>query len=117
MSPGLAVVAVFLALLVGLVMVDKLPPTLLVAYGALSLVAFFMYAEDKSAAEQSRWRTPESTLHMIALAGGWPGALIAQRFLHHKTTKQPFRTIFWITVASNCAALGWFIYATPLALP
>ena len=117
MSLVLAVVVSFFALLISLVVLDKMPVTLLVAYGLLSSVAFFMYGEDKSAAEQGRWRTPESTLHMLALVGGWPGALIAQRFFRHKTTKQPFRTIFWITVMANCVALAWFMYETPVTLP
>ena len=80
-------------------------------------VAFLMYGADKSAAEQGRWRTSESTLHTIALAGGWPGALVARRVFRHKTTKQPFRTIFWVTVIANCVALAWFVYETPLTLP
>jgi uncharacterized membrane protein YsdA (DUF1294 family) len=49
------------------------------------------YAADKSAAEQGRWRTSESTLHAVALVGGWPGALVARRVFRHKTRKQPFR--------------------------
>ena len=113
----LAVIASFFTLLMSLVILDKMPVTLLAAYGLLSVVAFFMYGEDKSAAKQGRWRTPESTLHMLALVGGWPGALIAQRFFRHKTTKQPFRTIFWITVMANCVALAWFMYETPVTLP
>ena len=113
----LAVAASFFALLTSLVVLDKLPVTLLAAYGLLSVVAFFMYGEDKSAAEQGRWRTPESTLHLLALVGGWPGALVAQRFFRHKTTKQPFRTIFWITVLANCVALTWFMHETPVTLP
>jgi uncharacterized membrane protein YsdA (DUF1294 family)/cold shock CspA family protein len=112
----LAVVASFFALLMSLVVLDKMPVTLLAADGLLSIVAFFFYGKDKSAAEQGRWRTPESTLHMLALVGGWPGALIAQRFFRHKTTKQPFRTIFWITVMANCVALAWFMYETPVTL-
>lgn len=113
----LAVAASFFALLVSLVVLDKMPVTLLAAYGVLSVVAFFIYGEDKSAAEQGRWRTPESTLHMLALVGGWSGALVAQHFFHHKTTKQPFRAIFWITVIANCVALAWFVHETPVTLP
>ena len=30
--------------------------------------------------------------------------------LRHETIKQPFRTIFWITVIANCVALAWFTY-------
>jgi uncharacterized membrane protein YsdA (DUF1294 family)/cold shock CspA family protein len=113
----LAVAASFFALLISLVVLDKMPVTLLATCGLLSVVAFFMYGEDKSAAEQGRWRTPESTLHLLALLGGWPGALVARRFFRHKTTKQPFRTIFWITVVVNCVALTWFVQETPVNLP
>ena len=65
---------------------------------------------------QGTWRTPESTLHAIDLAGGWPGALVARRVFRHKTTKQPFRTVFWLTVTVNCAALAWFVSDGPTVL-
>ena len=117
MTPVLAAISAFFAVLVSLVIVGALPVTLLAAYVLLSLIAFVMYGEDKAAAEQRRWRTPESALHTISLVGGWPGALIAQHYFHHKTRKQPFRSLFWITVLTNCVALGWFIYETPVALP
>ena len=90
---------------------------LLAAYGLFSGVAFLMYGADKSAAEQGRWRTSESTLQTIALVDGWPGALVARRVFRHKTTKQPFRTIFWAMVLANCLALAWFVYEAPLTLP
>ena len=61
---------------------------------------------DKISAESGRWRTPETTLHLFALIGGWPGALLAQRKYRHKTRKVSFRRVFWMTVALNCAALG-----------
>ena len=113
----LTVATLFFTLLAGLRVLDELPVTLLAAYGLFSGVAFLMYGADKSAAEQGRWRTSESTLHTIALVGGWPGALVARRVFRHKTTKQPFRTIFWFTVIANCAALAWFVYEAPLTLP
>ena len=78
-------------------------------YVILSVALFVMYGRDKAAAEQGRWRTPELTLHLMSLGGGWPGALVAQRVFRHKTRKQPFQTIFWFTVAGNCLALAWFI--------
>lgn len=114
---ALAAATLFFTLLVGLLVMDELPVMLLVAYGLLSGLAFLMYGADKSAAEQGKWRTSESTLHTIALVGGWPGALVARRVFRHKTSKQPFRTIFWFTVIANCAALAWFVYEAPLALP
>lgn len=77
------------------------------AYGALSLVCFVLYAIDKSAAVNGRWRTPESTLHLLALAGGWPGAILAQQWLRHKSSKLAFRIVFWCTVALNMGAFMW----------
>jgi uncharacterized membrane protein YsdA (DUF1294 family) len=48
-------------------------------------------------------------LHVVALFGGWPGALIAQGVFRHKSTKEEFQTVFWTTVVLNCAALLWLL--------
>ena len=100
--------AVFFALLGGLLFVGAVPIWVVAGYVLFSVVAFGMYGADKSAAVRGAWRTSESTLHAIALLGGWPGALVARQVFRHKTTKQPFRTILWGTVVTNCAALVWF---------
>jgi uncharacterized membrane protein YsdA (DUF1294 family) len=76
----------------------------------MSLLTFIIYAMDKSAAIKGNWRIKESTLHLLSLAGGWPGALMAQQTLKHKSIKQPFRFVFWLTVLLNVALLtGWFM--------
>ena len=80
-----------------------------VVYAALSIVLFALYGLDKAAARRGGRRVPEVTLHLIAVAGGWPGALAAQRVFRHKTVKQPFRTVFWGTVVVNSAALAWLL--------
>ena len=113
---ALAVAALFFAFLAGLLVLEVVPVILLAGYGLASAAAFVMYGADKSAAVRGRWRTSESTLHILALVGGWPGALVAQRVFRHKTTKQPFRVIFWMTVIANCAALAWLVYGEPLTL-
>ena len=83
-------------------------PLVLRLYAILSLVTFVAYAIDKWAAIRGHWRTTESTLHVLGLAGGWPGALLAQQFLRHKSSKPSFVAVFWITVALNIAAfVGW----------
>ena len=79
------------------------------AYLGASFVAFVTYAIDKSAAKNNRYRIPENTLHLMALLGGWPGALAAQRLLRHKTSKPAFQGAFWTTVLVNCCALGWML--------
>jgi uncharacterized membrane protein YsdA (DUF1294 family) len=86
-------------------------------YGAASLVCFIAYALDKSAAINGRWRTPERTLLLLGLAGGWPGAMLAQRWLRHKSRKTPFRVAFWCTVLLNLGAAAALRYwLAPLLL-
>lgn len=80
-----------------------------VFYFTISVVTFIIYAIDKSAAKQNGWRIQENTLHMLSLVGGWPGALLAQRMLRHKTQKTSFQIIYWATVGFNLAGLFWVI--------
>ena len=80
------------------------PPALAAIYAGVSLFTFLAYALDKSAALRGAWRTSESTLHLLALGCGWPGALLAQQVLRHKSTKTEFRSVFWATVVLNVVA-------------
>ncbi|MEQ9006220.1 MAG: DUF1294 domain-containing protein, partial [Pseudomonadales bacterium] len=91
----------------------RLPVWVLLLYTGASLLAFLAYALDKSAAHRGRWRVSEKTLHALSLAGGWPGALIAQRWLRHKSKKVSFQTTFWVTVAVNVAALVLLYVSSP----
>jgi len=103
---------VFLVGLLGLVLTGQLPFMVWLVYLVASAVAFIAYAWDKSAAQTDRWRTAESTLHLLGLVGGWPGALIARHGLRHKTRKQSFIITFWTTVAINICALAWSLTPT-----
>jgi len=107
--PRKVIGAAFLVLLALAWLSSRMPLAVLLAYAGASLVALVLYGADKSAAENNRWRTPESTLHVVALFGGWPGALIAQGIFRHKSKKEEFQTVFWTTVVLNCAALLWLL--------
>ena len=85
-------------------MLWRVPVAVGLAYLALSALTFAVYAADKAAARANRWRISERTLHLLSLAGGWPGALAAQEWLRHKSIKPGFRAVFWATVALNVAA-------------
>lgn len=37
-------------------------------------------------------------LHAVELLGGWPGALLAQQLLRHKTKKTSYQVVFWLIV-------------------
>ena len=73
-------------------------------YIGASILAFVVYSIDKAAAVANTWRVPESTLLLIGMAGGWPGAIVAQQLLRHKSSKQSFRAVFWVTVVINIVA-------------
>ena len=108
-------VAFFLVIVTISVLTAKVPPLILALYIVGSLFTFIIYAADKSAAKNGAWRTQESTLHLLSLAGGWPGALVAQQRLRHKSKKQSFRSVFWVTVFINCGAFIWLLTPTGAA--
>lgn len=64
----------------------------------LAVATYFVYRSDKRRAAAGQQRIPEAVLHTLELAGGWPGAFVAQRVLRHKTAKLSFQLIFWMIV-------------------
>jgi uncharacterized membrane protein YsdA (DUF1294 family) len=102
----------FLLLYMALGFLWKLPPWVAGIYVGASAVTFIAYAIDKTAAARGSRRTPESTLHMLSFFGGWPGAILAQQLLRHKSSKREFRQVFWGTVTLN--VIGLVGLASPL---
>ena len=86
------------------------------AYMLLSVFTFIAYWWDKRKAQagHSHKRTPESTLQFMALLGGWPGALLAQGYLRHKSQKRSFLAVFYLSLLLNLAALGWLLNSSLL---
>jgi uncharacterized membrane protein YsdA (DUF1294 family)/cold shock CspA family protein len=105
----LAIASSFLIFVAWVTFTGRLPFTILWLYLAASITTFIVYAFDKSAARKDQWRTQESTLHLLAIVGGWPGALTAQKLFRHKSRKQSFQIVFWATVVINCGTLGWLL--------
>ena len=64
----------------------------------ISLVTWQIYGNDKRKAQTGAWRTPEATLHLAELAGGWPAAFLAQRMFRHKIAKMRFQFFYWAIV-------------------
>ena len=106
-SIGLALV--FIAALGVLVVLGRQTIWISVIFVGVSVVTFVVYWWDKNAARKGESRTPENTLHILALLGGWPGALVAQQTLRHKTQKQSFRVVFWLSIVVNLAVFTWLL--------
>ena len=103
-------VLVFFGLLLLAILTRRVPAWVLLVYACMSVATYSAYAKDKSAAQNGYWRTSEETLIMLGLACGWPGALLAQRILRHKSSKPSFQAVYWVSVGFNClalAALAW----------
>ena len=103
---ALGVIAAYGAALAWGMWTHAFPWWLLPYLAAVNVVTFFAYWQDKHAAEQGRWRTPESTLHLWGLAGGWPLAWVAQQVLRHKSIKREFQATYWISVVMHLVVAG-----------
>jgi uncharacterized membrane protein YsdA (DUF1294 family)/cold shock CspA family protein len=102
----LSIAALFLVGVLGLGLKNRIHVAIPVVYWVVSWLTFVAYAKDKRAAKNERWRTTENGLHVWSLIGGWPGALVAQAVVRHKSRKQSFRNKFFMTVLINCLVLG-----------
>jgi uncharacterized membrane protein YsdA (DUF1294 family) len=81
----------------------------LVVVAVLGVVVFVLYGLDKRAAVKGRVRTPEATLHLLELMGGWIGALVARRVLRHKSRKVSFLMVSWLIATVHLGVMvGWW---------
>lgn len=87
------------------------PHWVLLLYPGLSVLTYLAYAMDKAAAQRGAWRISEAQLLTLGLFGGWPGALLAQRSLRHKSAKASFQAAFWGSVVLNL--VGFVALASP----
>ncbi len=65
---------------------------------AINITTFLLYGYDKIISSTERLRVPEYNLHALALLGGSPAGLSAQKFFRHKTVKKSFQLVYWLIV-------------------
>lgn len=102
----------FMVLYVAAAFLWEVPAWVVGVYAGASILAFATYGIDKFAAVSDSWRIPEYVLLLTGLLGGWPGAIIAQQVMRHKSSKASFRSAFWHTVFLNVVA--FVALASPL---
>jgi len=79
--------------------------TLLAYLLAINITTFLLYGYDKFISRTEMLRVPELNLQALALLGGSPAALVAQKFFRHKTIKESFQIVYWIIVAIQFGVL------------
>ena len=109
-------VLVFGGMLAVVISVLRLPFWWATYYLVLSAFTFLLYSRDKRAAVAGTARTPERTLHVAALLGGWPGAVLAQQSLRHKNRKESFQIGFWLAALANVVGFIALAIGPQLAL-
>lgn len=64
----------------------------------INIITFIAYGRDKHCAKNGKWRVPEVQLHSLELLGGIIGAILGQKFFHHKNKKKSYLATFWLMV-------------------
>ena len=102
---SLLAIPAFALLFVVLMFRWGLPGYLALLFAAGSVLTFVVYAVDKLAVRFGWRRVSEASLTFFGFIGGWPGALLAQQLLRHKTVKVSFQRQFWRSVLLNVVVL------------
>lgn len=86
-----------------------MPPYIILTYLiAINILTFIVYGNDKRKARKNKWRTPESTLLMLAFIGGAYGAWLGMTLFRHKTKHWKFRILVPLMAAVWTVLLVYF---------
>ncbi len=72
----------------------------------INFLAWMIYGVDKWRAKSGKWRIPERTLLLLALAGGSLGALAAMLMFRHKTRKPKFVISVPVMFVAHCVIIA-----------
>ena len=76
----------------------------------MSVITFIVFGVDKWKARNDKWRTPESTLFLLAIFGGSIGALLGMQIFRHKTQHWSFRLGIPLILMLQAAVLIWYFF-------
>ena len=96
-------VAIVIALIFYIAGAIPLYPLCLASTG---IVTFALYGFDKMQAKRDGGRVPEIVLHLLTLAGGFPGGWVGRFVFQHKTRKP----VFLIVLVMATALHAWLYY-------
>jgi len=94
-----------LTVLVGLTLALAGVTALRAVFVGVNVATMLAYGCDKYLARTGKRRVPEAALHIMAAAGGTPGAFLGQLVFRHKTRDRRFHLVFWAIAAVQVAIL------------
>lgn len=81
---------------------------ILIYLAIINLCAFVAFGIDKLKARRGAWRTPESTLLLLAVIGGSFGAFLGMKVWRHKTQHKKFTILVPLLMAIHIAIISYF---------
>ena len=76
----------------------------------INFTTWAAYGLDKGRAKSGKWRIPERTLLLLALAGGSLGALAGMIMFRHKTRKPKFCISVPVMFVAHCVIVTMLVY-------
>ncbi|WP_196260362.1 DUF1294 domain-containing protein [Pelagibacterium limicola] len=105
-----------IALAFAVAILDRAPILLTGIYLAMGAGAFGLYWLDKKMAGSGGWRVSEASLHLVDMAFGSAGGLLAQQVLRHKTSKPAFAGISYLIAGLHVTLLGGLLAGLDVVL-
>lgn len=81
---------------------------ILIYFAIINLCAFVAFGIDKLKARRDAWRTPESTLLLLAAIGGSFGSFLGMKVWRHKTQHKKFTILVPLLMAIHIAIISYF---------
>ena len=82
---------------------------LVIIFGILSVITFFMYGIDKFKAQRGKWRISEKALLVSSIIGGAVGGFLAMQLFRHKTKHWYFNVVNILGLVWQIGLIVWLV--------
>ena len=82
---------------------------LVIIFGILSVITFFMYGIDKFKAQRGKWRISEKALLVSSFIGGAVGGFLAMQLFRHKTKHWYFNVVNILGLVWQIGLIAWLV--------
>ena len=82
---------------------------LVIIFGILSVITFFMYGIDKFKAQRGKWRISEKALLISSFIGGAAGGFLAMQLFRHKTKHWYFNVVNILGLVWQIGLIVWLV--------